>query len=71
MLLTVAPSGDCYSLDSLIFQRSFKGKKIPRWAVLIFQLQITIVFFFATTTKIQSDWLRGQFEWEIERVHFK
>lgn len=32
-------------------------KTVPRWAVLVLQLQIAIVYFFAGVAKINTDWL--------------
>lgn len=36
----------------------FGPQTCPRWNIFILRLQIAIIFFFATSTKIQPDWLR-------------
>jgi hypothetical protein len=53
----LAPANRVFALDN------YKGKlpgTVPRWSVLIFKLQIAIVYFFAGITKLNPEWLRGQ-----------
>lgn len=55
-LLILVPANRAYALDvqrnPAIFQ-----KKIPRWTIFIFQLQLGIVYFYAGIWKINHDWL--------------
>ena len=70
-LLWISPCGNAYSVDKLIsglWRRYIKKEKnvsllgdktVPFWSIFFIQLQTTITFFFATTSKLQVDWLRG------------
>jgi len=55
--LLLAPAHRNFAVDN------FKGRMprtVPRWSVLIFKLQIAIVYFYAGITKLNPEWLRGQ-----------
>ena len=55
-LLIFVPANRAYSLDTLRRPAIFQ-KKIPRWTIFIFQLQLGIVYFYAGLWKINYDWL--------------
>jgi hypothetical protein len=44
-------------LDKLIFRNV--PDRLPRWHLLIFQLQIAVVYFFGGIAKLDVDWLQG------------
>jgi len=68
-LLWICQSGSGYSVDALIkgLWGRFRGRNTSligdttcsRWKIWFIRAQVVIVFFFATSTKIQEDWLRG------------
>merc|ERR1712137_371929 len=71
LLLWVSQANRTFGVDSflLAWWRRKRGDKnadlmgqrtVPRWNLLLLRLQVIVVFFFATSTKIQEDWLRGQ-----------
>jgi hypothetical protein len=55
-LLIFVPANRAYSLDVWRNPGLFQSK-IPRWMVLIFQLQLGIVYCYAGLWKINQDWL--------------
>lgn len=55
-LLVLVPANRTFSLDVLRKPALFQ-KKIPRWTIFIFQLQLGIVYFYAGIWKINYDWL--------------
>lgn len=55
-MLIFVPAAKCFSLDLKITKR--KGiDTIPRFYILIFQLQMALVYFFAGLAKVNQDWL--------------
>jgi len=46
-----------FGLDKLIFRNV--PIRLPRWQLLIFQLQIAVVYFFGGIAKMDVDWLQG------------
>lgn len=77
-MLCATSAGKSWSIDSLLWglwRKYVRKEKISwkectgpqtcsRWNILILRWQVAIVFFFATTTKIQPDWLRG-YPWKL------
>ena len=70
VLLAISPAGKSYSVDSIVLGlwRRARGKKkesilgpqkCSRWYIWLIRAQVVIVFTFATSTKIQADWMRG------------
>lgn len=55
-LLILVPAHRNYSLDAMIFPK-IEINYIPMWTILIFQLQLAIVYFFGGIAKLKSDWL--------------
>lgn len=55
-LLVLVPAGNYFSVDTI---RSPQNKitHIPRWFILIFQLQLGLVYFYAGVAKLNPDWL--------------
>jgi len=45
-----------FSIDSLLFPK-IKRKSVPQWQIVIFKLQLSIVYFFAGLGKVNPDWL--------------
>ena len=58
LLLCFTPSNGKWSLDAR--PRGYQVTKCPRWCILIFAVQIVIVYFFAATNKLYPDWLSGK-----------
>ncbi|MEX0813212.1 MAG: HTTM domain-containing protein [Chitinophagales bacterium] len=56
LLLVFVPANRNFSLDVLINPKS-KRSHIPRWIILIFQVQLGIVYFYAGLAKLNYDWL--------------
>lgn len=54
--LLLAPAHRWYSLDTLIFP-NIKSSQCAHWHILIFKVQLSIVYFFAGLAKVNSDWL--------------
>jgi len=69
-LLCWTRCGRAWSVDSLLkgIWRKYKGKEpnytgdktCPKWNIILIRAQVAVIFFFATSSKIQEDWLRGQ-----------
>jgi hypothetical protein len=55
-LLALTPAHRAFSVDARRNPGLFQAQ-VPRWTVLIFQLQLGIVYFYAGIWKINSDWL--------------
>ncbi len=55
-LLIVIPANKCFSLDNKWFQRQ-ELNRVPRLYVLMPQLQMFVVYFFAGVAKLNADWL--------------
>ena len=54
--LAVVPAHHWYSLDSLLFPK-IKSATCANWHILIFKVQLSIVYFFAGLAKVNPDWL--------------
>lgn len=54
--LAVVPAHRWYSLDTLIFPK-IKSATCANWHILIFKVQLSIVYFFAGLAKVNPDWL--------------
>lgn len=55
-LLVIVPANKKFSLD--VYWKLTKPQDfVPRWSILIFQLQLGIVYFYAGIAKINSTWL--------------
>ncbi len=50
------PANRAYSMDCLLFPR-IKSNTCSNWHILIFKIQLSIVYFFAGIAKINGDWL--------------
>ena len=59
MLLCIVPANPYASID-VKQGRVAQSLTCPRWAVLIFILQVAIVYFYASVAKIYPDWLQGK-----------
>ncbi|GAB3194283.1 HTTM domain-containing protein [Pontibacter aydingkolensis] len=55
-LMILVPAHRHFSLDVLRKPASWVSH-VPRWAVLIFQLQLGLVYFYAGVAKLNPDWL--------------
>ena len=55
-LLNFTPAHRCLSLDARL-QPKLRSRHAPAWSILILQLQLGIVYFFAGFAKINGDWL--------------
>lgn len=56
LLLALTPANAAFSMDAQrlpVLQRN----SIPRWMIVIFKLQLSIVYFYAGIWKINEDWL--------------
>ncbi|MCJ8164086.1 HTTM domain-containing protein [Pontibacter sp. E15-1] len=56
LLLVLVPAHRHFSLDVIRKPRLW-ASHVPRWAVLIFQLQLGLVYFYAGLAKLNPDWL--------------
>ncbi len=56
LLLVLVPAHRHFSLDVLRKPASWVSH-VPRWVILIFQLQLGLVYFFAGLAKLNPDWL--------------
>lgn len=56
LLLVLVPAHRHFSLDALRKPHTW-ASHVPRWAVLIFQLQLGLVYFYAGVAKLNPDWL--------------
>ncbi|MEL6718517.1 MAG: HTTM domain-containing protein [Bacteroidota bacterium] len=54
--LTLVPANRWYALDTFLFPR-IKSTTCANWHILIFKVQLSIVYFFAGLAKVNSDWL--------------
>jgi vitamin K-dependent gamma-carboxylase len=64
-LLAVVPAHRALSLDAwLALRRATAGEApaetVPRWALLVLQAQVALVYFYGGIAKLNADWLRGQ-----------
>lgn len=50
------PANRWFSIDSLLFPK-IKSMTCSNWHILIFKVQLSIVYFFAGLAKVNSDWL--------------
>ena len=55
-LLVLAPANRAFSLD-VLHKPAIYQNQVPRWTILIFKLQLGIVYFYAGLWKINYDWL--------------
>lgn len=55
-LLVFVPAANAFSLDNYILKRN-ETEKVPVIYVLMIQMQMAIVYFFAGVAKLNSDWL--------------
>ena len=55
--MVVVPAHEYFSVDSAKNPTLVKNT-CPRWAILIFPLQVAIVYFYAAIAKMYPDWLR-------------
>ena len=56
LLLVLVPAHRHFSLDVLRRPQSW-ASLVPRWTILIFQLQMGLVYFYAGLAKLNPDWL--------------
>ncbi|AKD04356.1 HTTM domain-containing protein [Pontibacter korlensis] len=56
LLLVLVPAHRHFSLDVLRRTQSWVSQ-VPCWVVLVFQLQLGLVYFYAGVAKLNSDWL--------------
>lgn len=54
--LACVPAHRAYSVDVLLFPR-IRSLQCARWCILIFQVQLSVVYFFAGLAKVNPDWL--------------
>lgn len=54
--LILVPANRWYALDALLFPK-IKSATCSNWHILIFKVQLSIVYFFAGLAKVNSDWL--------------
>lgn len=58
-LLIFLPCNRCFSVDAKLFPR-LRKKMVPRWTILVLQIQLGLVYFFGGIAKLNPDWLRGE-----------
>lgn len=56
LYLFFSPANRAVSLD-VVFRRTYELGRIPRYYLLIFQLQLLMVYFFAGLAKLNPDWI--------------
>jgi len=54
--LLLVPANRKYSIDALLFPK-LRADDCANWQVMIFRLQLSIVYFFAGLAKVNPDWL--------------
>ncbi len=54
--LIMVPANRWYALDTLLFPQ-IKSPSCANWHILIFKVQLSIVYFFAGLAKVNPDWL--------------
>jgi hypothetical protein len=54
--MVLVPAHRSYSIDSFIFPK-IKKPVCDNWCVLIFKVQLSMVYFFAGLAKVNADWL--------------
>jgi hypothetical protein len=55
--MAVVPAHTSNSLDS---RKSLENSEVcPRWSLLVFQVQVAIVYFYAAVAKVYPDWLKA------------
>jgi vitamin K-dependent gamma-carboxylase len=59
-IMCLIPAHNYYSLD-VKQKRVEEQQSVSNWVILIFIIQVGIVYFFATVAKIYPDWLNGKF----------
>jgi len=55
-LMMLLPAHREFSIDSFI-RPSIRVNRVPRWTILIIQLQLAIVYFYAGAAKLNSEWM--------------
>ncbi len=55
-LLLLTPAHRAYSLDAR-FNPHIRSNTVPAWCIIIFKVQLCIVYFFAGIAKLNYDWL--------------
>jgi vitamin K-dependent gamma-carboxylase len=58
LLLVVFPANSAIALDSFLGVTRSRAT-IPRWPLLLFRLQIAVVYLYAGVAKLDRDWLAG------------
>ncbi len=58
-LMIFLPANRYFSLDAKLFP-AIKSVQVPRWSLLLIQIQLGLVYFFGGVAKINADWLRGE-----------
>lgn len=56
LLMIFLPAERGFSLD-VLRKPALKSDQIPYWCILIIQLQLALVYFYAGTAKLNADWL--------------
>ena len=54
--LCLVPAHRSYSIDSIMFP-NIRSSNCSNWHLLIFKVQLSVVYFFAGLAKVNSDWL--------------
>lgn len=55
-LLVIVPANRAFSID-VLQHPEIRQTQVPRWTILVFQVQLGIVYFYAGLWKINYDWL--------------
>jgi len=55
-LLLLVPANRYFAVDTKLFQK-IKTHTVPAWTLLIFKLQLSVVYFYGGIAKLKSDWL--------------
>ena len=55
-LLILVPANKNYSIESKLF-KNLKLNVVPNWTILIFKLQLCVVYLFGGIAKLKADWL--------------
>ena len=59
-LMAVVPANRYYSVDASL-NRKNSSETTPRWTIIIFQIQVTILYFFAAIAKLYPGWLDNRY----------
>ncbi|MRI63244.1 HTTM domain-containing protein [Ornithobacterium rhinotracheale] len=77
--MAIVPAHQFYSVDASL-NTKISSNSTPRWTILIFQIQLAILYFFAAVAKLYPGWLDNHYlplrleqsaQWFLHTEHFK